>query len=202
MKKILVIFGTRPEAIKMAPVIGELQKHYDQFKLLVCVTAQHRQMLDQVLSLFDIKPDIDLNLMEENQQLSSLSSNSLLSLSRVIEEAIPDLILVQGDTTTAMISSLAAFYQKIPVGHIEAGLRTYDNDNPYPEEANRRIISVLSSYHFAPTKRAKDFLLKEGIKPESVFLTGNTVIECFTSNSRQNARKKLRAGKLKFFALP
>jgi UDP-N-acetylglucosamine 2-epimerase (non-hydrolysing) len=180
MRKILIIFGTRPEAIKMAPVIGELQKYYDQIKLLVCVTAQHRQMLDQVLTLFNIKPNIDLNLMEENQELSSLSSNALLSLTQVIDETKPDLVLVQGDTTTAMVATLASFYQKIPVGHIEAGLRTYNNLNPFPEEANRRMISALASYHFAPTKRSRNVLLKEGIRKGSVFLTGNTVIDALT----------------------
>jgi len=161
----------------MAPIIIELRKHSEQVELIVCVTGQHREMLDQVLSLFNIQPDIDLNLMEENQQLSSFSSNGLLSLSNVIEEIKPNIVLVQGDTTTAMIATLASFYRKIPVGHVEAGLRTYDNFNPFPEEANRRIISVLASYHFAPAQRAKNFLLKEGIRPESIFLTGNTVID-------------------------
>jgi len=177
MHKILIIFGTRPEAIKLAPVILELAKHPADVESLICVTAQHRQMLDQVLSLFNIKPDIDLNLMEENQKLSSFTSHALQSLSHVIDEIDPDTILIQGDTTTAMVSALAAFYKKIPIGHVEAGLRTYDDDNPFPEEANRRIISVLASYHFAPTERAMDFLLAEGIQKKSVFLTGNTVID-------------------------
>jgi UDP-N-acetylglucosamine 2-epimerase (non-hydrolysing) len=137
-------------------------------------------MLDQVLTLFNIKPNIDLNLMEENQELSSLSSNALLSLTQVIDETEPDLVLVQGDTTTAMVATLASFYQKIPVGHIEAGLRTYNNLNPFPEEANRRMISALASYHFAPTKRSRNVLLKEGIRKGSVFLTGNTVIDALT----------------------
>lgn len=181
MKKILIIFGTRPEAIKLAPVISELQKYSKYILPLVCVTAQHRQMLDQVLSIFDIKPDIDLNLMEENQQLSSFTSNSLLSLSQVIEATKPDLVLVQGDTTTAMVSALAAFYKRIPIGHVEAGLRTYDNDNPFPEEVNRRFISVMASYHFAPTHRAITFLLAEGIPQKSIFLTGNTVIDALLS---------------------
>jgi UDP-N-acetylglucosamine 2-epimerase (non-hydrolysing) len=177
MRKILVIFGTRPEAIKMAPVIREFEKHNGRVKLQVCVTAQHRQMLDQVLTLFNIEPDIDLNLMEENQELPSFSSNALLSLTQVITDVTPDLVVVQGDTTTAMIATLASFYQKIPVAHIEAGLRTYDNLNPFPEETNRRIISVLASYHFAPTSRSRDILLREGIRKDSVFLTGNTVID-------------------------
>ena len=185
MKKILIVFGTRPEAIKLAPVISEMRRHPRDIYPLICVTAQHRQMLDQVLSLFNIKPDIDLNLMEENQQLASLSSNALLSLSRVFEEIKPDLVLVQGDTTTAMVSALSAFYKKIPIGHVEAGLRTYDNENPFPEEANRRIISVLASYHFAPTQRAINFLLKEGIPPGSFFSTGNTVIDALLSTLRR-----------------
>jgi UDP-N-acetylglucosamine 2-epimerase (non-hydrolysing) len=137
-------------------------------------------MLDQVLSLFNIKPDIDLNLMEENQELYSLSSNALLSLTQVIDETKPDLVLVQGDTTTAMVAALASFYRRIPVGHIEAGLRTYNNLNPFPEEANRRMISVLASYHFVPTKYSKNVLLKEGIRKDLVFLTGNTVIDALT----------------------
>jgi UDP-N-acetylglucosamine 2-epimerase (non-hydrolysing) len=138
-------------------------------------------MLDQVLSLFDIKPDIDLNLMEENQELSSLSSNALLSLTQIIDETKPDLVLVQGDTTTAMVSALAAFYKRVPIGHVEAGLRTYDNNNPFPEEVNRRIISILAFYHFAPTQRAIKFLLAEGVPQKSIFLTGNTVIDALLS---------------------
>lgn len=177
MKKILVILGTRPEAIKLAPVIKRLKIEEENIETIVCVTGQHRQMLDQVLSLFDVKPDIDLNLMEENQQLPVITSLALKSLTPVIDEIRPDIILLQGDTTTAMVSALAGFYKKIPVAHVEAGLRTYDNDNPFPEEVNRRIISLLASYHFAPTKRAVDFLLKEGIRGEFVFLTGNTVID-------------------------
>ncbi|MDD1779334.1 MAG: UDP-N-acetylglucosamine 2-epimerase (non-hydrolyzing) [Candidatus Helarchaeota archaeon] len=180
MDKILVIFGTRPEAIKMAPVIREFEKYRNQIRLLICVTAQHRQMLDQVLSLFNLKPDIDLNLMERNQVLASFSSNALLSLTRVLEETKPDLVLVQGDTTTAMVATLASFYLKIPVAHIEAGLRTYNNLNPFPEEANRRIISALASYHFAPTPSSQDVLSSEGIRKASIFLTGNTVIDALS----------------------
>jgi UDP-N-acetylglucosamine 2-epimerase (non-hydrolysing) len=177
MKKVLIIFGTRPEAIKIAPVIAEMRKHPDQICPIICVTAQHRQMLDQVFSLFRIEPDIDLNLMEENQQLPSFSSKALLSLTQVVKETKPDMILIQGDTTTAMVSALVGFYARIPVGHMEAGLRTYNIEHPFPEEANRRIISVLSSYHFAPTQRAFDFLLQEGVFRESIYLTGNTVID-------------------------
>ena len=198
MKKILTIFGTRPEAIKLAPVISEMLKHPRDIFSLICVTAQHRQMLDQVLSLFDMKPDIDLNLMEENQQLSSFSSNALRSLSRVIEEIKPDLVLVQGDTTTAMMSALAAFYKKVPIGHVEAGLRTYNNEQPYPEEANRRIISVLSSFHFAPTQRAINFLLAEGIPRRSIFLTGNTVIDALFATLSRIREEKFVPGILFF----
>lgn len=176
-KKIMIIFGTRPEAIKMAPIIKELRKPGSRFKVVTCVSGQHRQMLDQVLSLFKIKPDIDLNLMEKNQSLDSLTANAIRVLTKPILEIKPDLILVQGDTTTAMAAALAGFYQKVPIGHIEAGLRTYDTNNPFPEEINRRIISVLASYHFAPTQNAVNALLKENIPKESVYLTGNTVID-------------------------
>lgn len=176
-KKIMIIFGTRPEAIKMAPIIKELRKPRSRFKVVTCVSGQHRQMLDQVLSLFKIKPDIDLNLMEKNQSLDSLTANAIRVLTKSILEIKPDLILVQGDTTTAMAASLAGFYQKVPIGHIEAGLRTYDTLNPFPEEINRKIISALANYHFAPTQNAVNALLKENIPKESVYLTGNTVID-------------------------
>lgn len=175
--KIMVIFGTRPEAIKMAPVIKELQKRRNLYKVVICVSGQHRQMLDQVLALFKIKPDIDLNLMQENQSLDSLTASAIRVLTKTILEIKPHLILVQGDTTTAMAASLAGFYQKIPVGHIEAGLRTYDINNPFPEETNRHIISVLATYHFAPTKNAFNALLKENIPKKLIYLTGNTVID-------------------------
>jgi len=177
MMRILSIFGTRPEAIKMAPVVKELEKYPGRIRSIVCVTAQHRQMLDQVLSLFDVNPDIDLNLMEENQTPASLTANAITSLTEVITQVKPDLVLMQGDTTTAMVAALASFYQKIPVGHVEAGLRTRHRYSPFPEEINRRIISVLATYNFAPTQTAVNALLSEGIPEESIYLTGNTVVD-------------------------
>lgn len=175
--KILSVFGTRPEAIKMAPVVKELEKYSDKVESVVCVTAQHREMLDQVLSLFGIEPQIDLNIMEPNQSLDTLTDKILTSLTDVIDEVKPDVILVQGDTTTTMLTSLAGFYKKIPIGHVEAGLRTYNRYSPFPEEINRRLISVLSTYNFAPTQTAVDALLAEGFKGDSIFLTGNTVVD-------------------------
>lgn len=177
MIKVLSIFGTRPEAIKMAPVVKELEKYSEKIKSIVCVTGQHRQMLDQVLSLFEIEPDIDLDLMEKEQTLSSLTSKAISALTHVINRVKPDISLVQGDTTTAMVASLASFYEKIPVAHVEAGLRTQNRYSPFPEEINRRLISVLATYNFAPTQTAVDALLAEGVPKESVFLTGNTVID-------------------------
>jgi UDP-N-acetylglucosamine 2-epimerase (non-hydrolysing) len=177
MKKTLFIFGTRPEAIKMAPVIKEFQKCNNIFDVKICVTAQHREMLDQVLNLFEIKPDFDLNIMRPNQDLYDITSSVLLSLRSVLEKEKPDLIFVQGDTTTAFAASLAAFYQKIPVAHIEAGLRTYNIYCPFPEEINRQLIARIATYHFAPTNRAKDNLIKEGIDKNKIYVTGNTVID-------------------------
>jgi UDP-N-acetylglucosamine 2-epimerase (non-hydrolysing) len=177
MKKILLIFGTRPEAIKMALVIKELQKHPNKFKTIVCVTAQHRQMLDQVLHLFKIVPDYDLNLMQENQTLSQLTSHALTALDSVFQEVKPDWVLVQGDTTTTMVATLTAFYHKIRVGHIEAGLRTNNKYAPYPEEINRRITSAIADIHFAPTETARQALLSENIPESAIIVTGNTVVD-------------------------
>ncbi len=177
MIKVLTIFGTRPEAIKMAPVLQELQKFPELIESKICVTAQHRQMLDQVLDLFDLKPDIDLDLMKPNQSLTDLTARVIIGLSKVISEIKPDVVLVQGDTTTVMAGSLAAFYQKIPIGHVEAGLRTFDRYNPFPEEINRRLTDVLTSFYFAPTETAQNALLNEGIPKDKIFLTGNTVID-------------------------
>ncbi len=177
MIKVLSIFGTRPEAIKMAPVILELGKHPDIFDSRICVTAQHRQMLDQVLSVFGLVPDIDLDLMRENQTLADLSARALTGLSDVLKDLAPDLVLVQGDTTTVFAASLAAFYQRVPVGHVEAGLRTQDIYNPFPEEVNRRVTDVLTSFYFAPTQTARNALLREGFADERIFVTGNTVID-------------------------
>jgi UDP-N-acetylglucosamine 2-epimerase (non-hydrolysing) len=186
--RILSIFGTRPEAIKMAPVIKELEKHDGSVESVICVTAQHREMLDQVLSLFDITPQFDLNIMEPNQSLPSLTAKLLTGLTDVINKAKPDVVLVQGDTTTAMVGSLVSFYHKVPVGHIEAGLRTYDRYNPFPEEINRKLITALTTYNFAPTQNAVNALMAEGIYKESIFLTGNTVIDALlmTVNKENN----------------
>ena len=177
MKKIMTIFGTRPEAIKMAPVIRELGKYPGQFKSLVCVTAQHRQMLDQVLNLFEITPDYDLDIMKPGQDLFDVTCNVMQGLKAVLEEVEPDLVLVHGDTTTTMAASLAAYYCQIPVGHVEAGLRTHNKYAPYPEEINRRLTGTLAEYHFAPTQGARQNLLNEGIPAETIIVTGNTVID-------------------------
>jgi len=174
--KNLVIFGTRPEAIKMAPLVKELQKQ-DKFDTKVCVTAQHRQMLDQVLSLFKITPDFDLNLMSPRQDLSSITSNVLYGMNGVFQQWTPDIVLVHGDTTTTFASSLAAYYHKIKVGHIEAGLRTGNKFSPWPEEINRKITGLLSDFHFSPTKSAKLNLIKEGVDKKTIKVTGNTVID-------------------------
>lgn len=176
-KKALVVFGTRPEAIKMAPVVKALEQANNDFELITCVTAQHRDMLDQMLAIFDIKPDIDLDLMEPNQSLPSLTARAVLRLSEVIGKIKPDVTLAQGDTTTAMVAGLASFYEKIPVAHVEAGLRTDNRYDPFPEEINRRLLSSLSAFHFAPTQTSVDALLKENIDKEDIFLTGNTVID-------------------------
>lgn len=176
IKKILIIFGTRPEAIKVAPLIKALQKDPD-FTISICVTAQHREMLDQVLDLFDITPDYDLNIMKEDQDLYSITSNVLLGMKEILLEAKPDLVLVHGDTTTTMAGALSAFYQQIPIGHIEAGLRTRNIYSPWPEEANRQLTSRLARYHFAPTHGSKTNLLNEHIKEEDIIVTGNTVID-------------------------
>ena len=176
MKKIIVVFGTRPEAIKMIPLIKALQAE-KQINVKVCVTAQHRQMLDQVLNLFEIKPDYDLNIMKSNQDLYDISSKVLLGLRDVFYDYRPDLVLVHGDTTTASMASLAAFYQKIKIGHIEAGLRTNNIYSPFPEEANRQIISILANYHFAPTVLAKENLISENKIEKNISVTGNTAID-------------------------
>jgi len=176
-KKILIVFGTRPEAIKMAPVVKEFEKYRDKFSTKVCVTAQHREMLDQVLSIFDIVPDYDLDIMKPNQDLYDVTSRILLKLRDIYSEVKPDAVLVHGDTTTTFAASLAAFYQKIAVGHVEAGLRTGNVLSPWPEEMNRKLTGTLTQYHFAPTQKAKGNLLNEGIHDNQVIVTGNTVID-------------------------
>jgi UDP-N-acetylglucosamine 2-epimerase (non-hydrolysing) len=177
MKRVMTIFGTRPEAIKLAPVILNLNRHLDCFENLVCVTGQHREMLDQVLSWFQIEPDFDLNLMQPNQGLAEFASQALVAVSHVLEKVRPDIVLVEGDTTTVIMAGLAAFYQRIPVGHVEAGLRTRDRYNPFPEEINRRMTGSLATYHFAPTQRAVDELRSEQVPETDIFLTGNTVVD-------------------------
>ena len=176
MKKIMIVFGTRPEAIKMAPVVAALKSHLN-FAVEVCVTAQHREMLDQVLSLFQIVPDYDLNLMSAGQTLPAIFSKVLLGMTEVVERAKPDLVLVHGDTTTTAATAMACFYQRVSVGHVEAGLRTGNALSPYPEENHRKMIAVLSSLHFAPSGAARDALLAEGIAADAIAMTGNTVID-------------------------
>jgi UDP-N-acetylglucosamine 2-epimerase (non-hydrolysing) len=177
MKKILLVFGTRPEAIKMAPLVKEFQKDVENFEIKVCVTAQHREMLDQVLNLFQISPDYDLNIMKPAQDLYDVTSNILLKIKPVLEEFNPDVVLVHGDTTTTFATSLAAYYQKIKIGHVEAGLRTGNLYSPWPEEGNRRLTSVLTDYHFSPTETSKKNLLSEGVDKSKIIVTGNTVID-------------------------
>lgn len=177
MKTIMLVFGTRPEAIKMAPLVKEFEKHPRQFKTIVCVTGQHREMLDQVLHLFNIAPDYDLNIMKQGQDLYDVTARVLTGLRDVLKEARPDIVLVHGDTTTSTAAALAAFYQQIPVGHVEAGLRTHDIYSPWPEEMNRQITGRIASYHFAPTPLSRENLLKENISPEKITVTGNTVID-------------------------
>jgi len=177
MKKIMLIFGTRPEAIKLAPIIQRLKAEGSKFKPIVCVTAQHREMLDQVLNLFEIEPDYDLNIMIDNQDLFDVTVKALNGLKEILKKEKPDIALVQGDTTTSFVASLAAFYLKIPLGHVEAGLRTYNKYSPFPEEKNRHLTGVLADYHFAPTEWAKNNLLKENVPKDRIWVTGNTVID-------------------------
>ena len=177
MKKILLVFGTRPEAIKMAPLVKEFQKYPDKFKTIVCVTGQHREMLDQVLRIFEISPDYDLNIVKQGQDLYDVTSRVLLGMRDVLQEVQPDIVLVHGDTTTSTAAALAAFYQQIPVGHVEAGLRTHNIYSPWPEEMNRQLTGRIATYHFAPTPLSKQNLLAENVKPEQIAVTGNTVID-------------------------
>ena len=173
----MLVFGTRPEAIKMAPLVKEFQKNVDAFQAIVCVTGQHREMLDQVLELFEINPDYDLNIMKQGQDLYDITTRVLIGMRDILKEVQPDVVLVHGDTTTSTAAALAAFYQQIPVGHIEAGLRTYDIYSPWPEEMNRQITSRIATYHFAPTALSKNNLLNEGVNGNSIYVTGNTVID-------------------------
>lgn len=177
MKTVLFVFGTRPEAIKMAPLVKEFQKYVNRLKVIVCVTGQHREMLDQVLRIFEIEPDYDLNIMKQGQDLYDVTARVLTGMRDVLKETQPDVVLVHGDTTTSTAAALAAFYQQIPVGHVEAGLRTHNIYSPWPEEMNRQITGRIATYHFAPTPLSKKNLLSEGVKEEHIHVTGNTVID-------------------------
>ena len=192
MQKIVLIFGTRPEAIKMAPVIKELEKHPAEFKTVVCVTAQHREMLDQVLDLFEIKPDYDLDIMKPGQDLFNVTCNVLQGLKKVLAAEQPDIVLVHGDTTTTMAASLAAFYCQIPVGHVEAGLRTHNKFSPFPEEINRQVTSRIADFHFAPTETARQNLLAESVNENTIFITGNTVIDALLMVVDKVRNKEIR----------
>lgn len=183
MKKIMVVFGTRPEAIKMCPLVKEL-KTRDSIETVVCVTGQHREMLDQVLTAFRVVPDIDLSIMKSNQTLFDVTISILEKIKSVLEDVKPDLVLVHGDTSTTFVTALACFYLQIPVGHVEAGLRTYQLDSPFPEEFNRQAVSIVSTYNFTPTVMSKENLMKEGKNPSSIFVTGNTAIDALTTTVR------------------
>lgn len=185
MKTIMLVFGTRPEAIKMCPLVNEL-KSRGNLKTIVCVTGQHRQMLDQVLHTFDVVPDYDLSIMKERQTLFDVTCNILTTIKPVLEEVRPDVVLVHGDTSTTFATALACFYLQIPVGHVEAGLRTYDIYSPYPEEFNRQAVSIISQYNFAPTQLSKDNLLRAGYKEESIYITGNTAIDALKTTVRED----------------
>ena len=185
MKKILVVFGTRPEAIKMCPVVNEL-KNRKNIQTVVCVTGQHRQMLDQVLDVFGLVPDFDLSIMKERQNLFDITVNILTSIRSVLENENPDIVLVHGDTSTTFITALACYYLQIPVGHVEAGLRTYNAYSPYPEEFNREAVGIISDYNFSPTKTAMNNLINEGKNPDTIFVTGNTVIDALKTTVRDN----------------
>ena len=185
MKKVMLIFGTRPEAIKMCPVVNEL-KSRGTLRTEVCVTGQHRQMLDQVLSAFSVVPDYDLSIMKERQTLFDVTTNILERIKAVLEESKPDVVLVHGDTTTTFVTALACFYLHIPVGHVEAGLRTWNIESPFPEEFNRQAVSIISRYNFAPTEQAKENLLHEGRHPDTIFVTGNTAIDALKTTVQNN----------------
>ena len=190
MIKVMTVFGTRPEAIKMAPLVKELEKR-KEIKSIVCVTAQHRQMLDQVLETFSIKPDFDLNIMKQGQTLSEVTTRALLGLEKVIGEVKPDIVLVHGDTTTTFAGALAAFYNQVDIGHVEAGLRTYDKYSPYPEEMNRQMVSCLTDMYFAPTKLSASNLIEEGRDEKNIFITGNTVIDAMSTTVDKNYKNEV-----------
>lgn len=185
MKKIMLVFGTRPEAIKMCPLVNELKKR-SEIQTVVCVTGQHRQMLDMVLEAFHVKPDHDLSIMKDKQTLFDVTTNILNRIKEVLEKEKPDVVLVHGDTSTTFVTALACFYLQIPVGHVEAGLRTYNIYSPYPEEFNRQAVSIISKFNFAPTELSKQNLLKEGKDPDSIYVTGNTAIDALKTTVREN----------------
>ena len=185
MKKVMLVFGTRPEAIKMCPLVNELKKR-EELQTVVCVTGQHRQMLDMVLEAFDVTPDYDLSIMKDKQTLFDVTTNILNRIKEVLEKEKPDVVLVHGDTSTTFVTALACFYLQIPVGHVEAGLRTYNIYSPYPEEFNRQAVSIISKFNFAPTELSKQNLLKEGKNPDGIYVTGNTAIDALKTTVREN----------------
>ena len=185
MKKVMLVFGTRPEAIKMCPLVNEL-KTRKRIETIVCVTGQHRQMLDQVLEAFQVEPDYDLSIMKDRQTLFDVTTNILNRIKAVLEEVQPDIVLVHGDTSTTFVTALACFYLQIPVGHVEAGLRTYNIYSPYPEEFNRQAVSIISAYNFAPTELSKENLLREGKNPDTIYVTGNTAIDALKTTVRED----------------
>lgn len=191
MKKVLLVFGTRPEAIKMCPLVKELKSRPEQFDVSVCVTGQHRQMLDMVLDTFSVVPEYDLNIMSANQTLYDVTTNVLMGMRGVIAEASPDVVLVHGDTTTSFAAGLSAFYEQIPIGHVEAGLRTYNVYSPYPEEFNRQAVDSFTTYHFAPTTTARDHLIAEGRPQEGIFVTGNTGIDALATTVRDSFQHEI-----------
>lgn len=184
MKTVMLVFGTRPEAIKMCPLVNEL-KTREKLKTVVCVTGQHRQMLDQVLDAFQVKPDYDLSIMKDKQTLFDITTNILNGIAEVLDEVKPDVVLVHGDTSTTFVTALACFYKQIPVGHVEAGLRTYNIYSPYPEEFNRQAVGIIAQYNFAPTELSKENLLREGKNPDSIYVTGNTAIDALKTTVRE-----------------
>lgn len=185
MKKVMLVFGTRPEAIKMCPLVNELKRRKG-IETIVCVTGQHRQMLDQVLEAFSVKPDYDLSIMKDRQTLFDVTANILNRIREVLEEVRPDVVLVHGDTSTTFVTALACYYLQIPVGHVEAGLRTYNIYSPYPEEFNRQAVGIIAAYHFAPTELSRENLLKEGKNPASIYVTGNTAIDALKTTVRED----------------
>ena len=197
--KVLTVFGTRPEAIKLAPVIKELEKYPEEFSSIVCVTGQHREMLDQALRIFDVTPDHDLEIMKPGQSLFDVTTSALHRIGKVLDKEKPDLVLVQGDTTTTFAGGLAAFYNRIPVGHVEAGLRTYNKFHPFPEEINRRLTTQVTDLHFVPTKRSKENLLNEGVEENKIYVTGNTVIDALYMVVDKQSSEKVRSRWNRYF---